>query len=230
MKNNIQFLKILPPALWCLLLLTACATTERTSNRLSADAPAIIAAQPASAKKLVAVAGFENRSTFMADKLWDTCSQLLSTRLIGMGYFRVVEWERMKQLFDWDALSTSSLVKMPEQRTQARQILLCEYFLTGAITFFDVHQTAEVSAFSRSKVLDTTVRVDLLLQDAMTGEYLAASTAEAMETKEYKGGPMGGETGSWDSRSADRALDSAIQKALVTLVTQYENQVAGGLK
>jgi len=228
MKNNSRFFKIFPLILACLLSLTACVATEHASNRPSADTPARLTAPPASAKKLVAVAGFENRSTFTADKLWDTCSQLLSTRLIHQGYFRVVEWERMKQLFDWDALSTSSLVKMPEQRTQARQILLCEYFVSGAVTFFDVHQKAEVSAFSKSKVLDTTVRIDLLLQDAMTGEYLAASTAEATESKEYRGGLMGGETGSWDPRSADRALDTAIQKALADLVMQYENQTVGG--
>jgi curli biogenesis system outer membrane secretion channel CsgG len=226
MKNNAIFHKMCMVGLCCIFLFSACVSSDHASIRPSSpssDAPTFVA-KSASPKKLVAIAGFENRSTFTADKLWDTCSQLLSTRLIGLGYFRVVEWERMKQLFDWDALSTSSLVKMPEQRNNARKILLCEYFVTGAITFFDVHQKTEVSAFSKSKVLDTTVRVDLLLQDAMTGEYLSASSSEATETKEYKGGLMGGATGSWDPKSADRALDSAIQKALIALVAQYENR------
>ena len=84
--------------------------------------------------EVVAIAGFENKSTYSADKLWDTSGQLLTTSLLEMGTFRLVEWEKMKQLFDWKALSTNSLVKSPTSTAKARKILLCEYFLSGAVT------------------------------------------------------------------------------------------------
>ena len=45
-------------------------------------------------KDLVAIAGFENKSTYSADRLWDTSSRLLASRLLRAQYFRVVEWEK----------------------------------------------------------------------------------------------------------------------------------------
>jgi curli biogenesis system outer membrane secretion channel CsgG len=182
-------------------------------------------APPAPAqRKLVAVAGFENKSTYAADKLWDTCSRLLSGHLVESGYFRVVEWERMKTLFDWDVLSTSSLVKSPESRQEAHRILLCEYFLSGAVTFFDVSRTAKVSALSKRKTLTTTVRVGLFLQEAASGEYVAFGRGEAATVQEYSGGLSGGGLGSWDPAAADRALDLALQRALARLVAEFHKQ------
>ena len=179
---------------------------------------------PPKVRKLVAIAGFENKSTYASDKLWDTSSQLLASHLIQTGYFRVVEWEKMKQLFDWDDLSMSGFVKNPEKRTEARKILLCEYFISGAVTLFDVNQTANVSAISKNKVIETTIRVDLLLQDAFTGEYLSASNGQWTEKQEFKGGLTGGKIGTWDPKSADTALNNAIQEALYKLVYSFSKQ------
>jgi len=177
---------------------------------------------PPEKKELIAVAGFENRSTYSADKLWDTSSQMLATSLLRAGYFRVVEWEKMKQLFDWDTLSQASLVKSPEDLKRAQRILLCEYFVSGAITYFDVNQHSNVSALSKSKLIDTTIRVDLLLQDARSGEYLATGKGSHMIRQTYEGGLSGGQTGSWDSHSADQALSSAINKALFELIENVD--------
>jgi curli biogenesis system outer membrane secretion channel CsgG len=177
---------------------------------------------PPQEKQLVAVAGFENKSTYSADKLWDTSSRILTSYLLRAGYFRVVEWEKMKQLFDWDTLSTASLVKTPENMKKAQRILLCEHFLSGSITYFDVRQHASVSATSKKKVIDTTIRVDLLLQDAQSGEYISTGMGEHTVSQVYSGGLTGGQTGSWDSRAADKALDTAIGKALLELISNYD--------
>ncbi len=177
-----------------------------------------------SKRKFVAIAGFENKSTYGADKLWDTSGQLLTTSLLEMGTFRLVEWEKMKQLFDWHALSTNSLVKSPEKREEARKILLTEYFLSGSITQYDVSQKSEVSAFSKKKVYTTSVRVDLQLQDASTGEYISGATGTSTEKQEFDGDFSGGKTGSWDPKSGDQALNNAIQDALKKLVQSYNNK------
>jgi curli biogenesis system outer membrane secretion channel CsgG len=176
-------------------------------------------------RKLVAIAGFENKSTFGADKLWDTSGQLLTRNLLDMGIFRLVEWERMKQLFDWHELSTNAIVKSPEKRADARKILLTEYFLTGAVTQFDVKQTSEVSALSKRKRYTTSVSVDLQLQDASTGEYLSGATGESTSVQEFSGDITGGQTGSWDPKSADQALNAAIRQALDKLVENYRRNV-----
>ncbi len=173
-------------------------------------------------KELIAVAGFENRSTYSADRLWDTSSQQLASSLLRTGYFRVVEWEKMKQLFDWDTLSHASIVKSPENLERARRILLCEYFVSGAITHFNVNQHSSVSALSKSKQIDTTIRVDLLLQDARSGEYLSTGKGSHMVRQTYSGGMAGGQTGSWDSHAADEALSAAIELALFELIENFD--------
>lgn len=224
-KVNIYLFAII---ILSLFLLPACASLSHkkinSSQKTYDSNHEQVTVRPVAERKLVAILGFENKSTYASDKLWDTSSQILFTNLIETGYFRVVEWEKMKQLFDWDALSTSSLVKTPEKRSEVRKILLCEYFLTGAVTYFDVNQRARVSALSKAKVLETTIRVDLLLQDAQTGEYVAASKGESTERQEFKGGIAGGETGSWDPKSADRALNSAIHTALIKLTEAFSRQ------
>lgn len=65
------------------------------------------------------------------------------------------------------------------------------------------------------------MRVDLVLQDAATGEYLAAAVGKGDNLQEFKGGASGGQTGSWDPASGDAALDMAIQDALKTLTKVY---------
>ena len=173
-------------------------------------------------RKLVAISGFENKSTFGSDKLWDTSGQLLTSSLLEMGVFRLVEWEKMKQLFDWKALSANDLVKSPESREKARKILLTEYFLSGAVTHYDVAQRSEVSAMSKRKTYVTDVRVDLQMQDSATGEYIGSATGEATEKQEFAGDFSGGQTGTWDPKSGDKALNRAIQMALSKLVDNYK--------
>jgi curli biogenesis system outer membrane secretion channel CsgG len=172
---------------------------------------------PPAKKDLVAVAGFENKSTYSADKLWDTSSKFLSAQLLRTGYFRVVEWEEMKRLFDWDTLSQVDIVKSPEKMQQAHRILLCENFISGAITRFNVNTYAQTSAMSKGKTIDTTVRVDLILQNAQTGEYLASGKGEHTIRQTF----TSGQVGSWDSSAGDDALDMAIGKALFELISTY---------
>jgi len=172
---------------------------------------------PPSKKDLIAVAGFENKSTYSADRLWDTSGKFLSSHLLRTGYFRVVEWEEMKRLFDWDTLSQMDIVKSPEKMQQARRILLCEHFISGAVTRFNVNTYASTSAMSKAKTIDTTVRVDLILQNAQTGEYLASGKGEHTIRQTFGKGQVG----TWNSSSGDDALDMAIGKALFELISTY---------
>jgi curli biogenesis system outer membrane secretion channel CsgG len=179
---------------------------------------------PPSPKKLVAIAGFENKSTYSADKLWDTSAQTLMAELLNLSYFRVVEWEKMKRLFDWEVLSTSSLVKNPEEMKKAQRILLCDYFLSGAVTRFDVQVHSGTSALKKKKVFETSIRIDLLLQDPNTGEYLSQGIGKAKVVKELKGGLGGSQGGMWDPASASDALERAISSALRKLVINFSKR------
>jgi curli biogenesis system outer membrane secretion channel CsgG len=143
------------------------------------------------------------------------------SNLMEMGVFKMVEWEQMKRLFDWHALSTNSLVKTPQLRAEANKILLTELFLSGAITQYDVRQNSEVSALSKKKVYTTNVRVDLQLQNAATGEFLSAANGQGMARQEFTGDITGGQTGSWDPKGGDEALNFAIQQALKKLIDNY---------
>lgn len=185
---------------------------------------------PPSEKKLVAIAGFENKSTYSADKLWDTCAQMLMTELLRLSYFRVVEWAQMKRLFDWETLSTCSLVSGPNEMNKAQEILnsqgiqKCEYFLAGTLTQFDVTQSSKVSALSKKKTYITTIRVDLSLQYPLTGEYISYGIGEATATQIRKGGLGGGQTGTWDPASANDALERSIRSALTQLIYNFSRK------
>ena len=193
-------------------------------ERLAAAAPS---SSRASERKLVAIVGFENKSTYGADKLWDTSGQLVFSNMMEMGAFKMVEWEHMKRLFDWHALSSNALVKSPQLRAEASKILLTELFLSGAVTQYDVRQNSEVSALSKRKVYTTNVRVDLQLQNAATGEFLSAANGQGSARQEFSGDITGGQTGSWDPASGDQALNDAIQQALKKLVDNYKRNVEG---
>lgn len=189
-----------------------------------AQAPAVGSGAPAGApleKKLIAIAGFENRSTYSADKLWETSAEFLTSELIKRRHFRVVEWARMKMLFDWDALGTTDLVKTPEARTKAQQILLCEYFVSGAITRFEVTTRGKVGALSKKKEIQTTVRVDLAMVDARTGEYVSSGTGQASMAQTIRSGFSGGQTGGWDPATATAALEQAVASAVTQLILQF---------
>lgn len=215
----------------CVVLLLAlipfasfhCATTTSTAPIVTGDtAPTL--PQPPVDRELVALIGFENRSTYSADKLWETSAELLMSELIKSSYFRVVEWEKMKALFDREVLKNCSLVKDADKRDDARKILLCEYFLSGAVTRFDVTSTGKVGALSKSKSYETTVRVDLLLQDTRSGEYVSQGSGSAKAVTTLSGGPAGGQTGTWDPASASDALERAISVALGTLIVDFSNR------
>lgn len=214
-------------SLMLILVVSGCTATGQNYSPQQA-APAIDPAQkqivdwrqappPPETKNLIAVAGFENKSTYSADRLWDTSAQLLSAHLLRTKYFRVVEWEKMKRLFDWDTLSHADIIKTPENLQEAQRVLLCDHFITGTITRFNVSTHAKPSALSKEKMIDTSVRVDLLLQNAMTGEYIAAGRGEHTIRQTYSPGQVG----SWDSSAGDDALDIAIEKALFELIATY---------
>jgi curli biogenesis system outer membrane secretion channel CsgG len=217
---GIYLLLISAIALSGCLINTKSTRPDEMAGTTASQSPAIdwtrIPPPPAS-RDLVAVAGFENKSTYSADRLWDTSSKFLSTHLLRTGYFRVVEWEEMKRLFDWDTLSQVDIVKSPENMKKAQRVLLCEHFISGAVTRFNVNTTAQTSAMSKGKVIDTTVRVDLLLQNAQTGEYLATGKGEHTIRQTFSSGQVG----SWDSSAGDDALDAAIGKALFELISTY---------
>jgi curli biogenesis system outer membrane secretion channel CsgG len=179
--------------------------------------------QPAKQKTLVSVVGFENRAVYAADKLRDTSSQLLSAQLLRSGEFRVgVAWDQVKTIFDYNTLGTSDIVKTPEGRQKAAKLLLCDYFISGAITRFDVKEQRKNSALKNTKEFQTTVRVDLMIQDPRSGEHIAQGTGEATTVSTVTGTITGGQSGTWDPTAGSEALDKAIAQALAELVKQFQ--------
>ncbi|MCP4149907.1 MAG: hypothetical protein GY757_19330, partial [bacterium] len=121
MKN--KFILFLLIAVFLLYSLTVASPEPKKSKKPKepevTSSPLVEIPAPPKEKVLIAIAGFENKSTYSADKLWDTSAQLLMSELLKLSYFRVVEWAKMKQLFDWKALSTSSLIKDPGEMAKA---------------------------------------------------------------------------------------------------------------
>lgn len=179
---------------------------------------------PPPVKRLTAIVGMQNKSIFRSDLLWDAASDILTTRLVEIGYFRVIDWQRMKSQFDNVSLQTASLVNTPDSLVNVRERLSCDYFLGGAITFYDVSQSGEVSAMSKNKTITTSVRVDLWLQDSQTGEYLSAASGNGQAKQQFSGGLMGGVIGTWDFNVANKSLTLAIDDALIKLLKTYQQR------
>lgn len=213
--------------LFFMLGLIGCATPRpqvefSTPPPMALHFPDELEADPSgSGGKVVALVGIENKSIYAADKLWDIASHLLTTRLVEIGYFSVVDWERMKAQFDIGRLKSAGLVSTPESLRHVRERLACDYFLGGAITYYDVSQSAHVSAISKSKTMTTTVRIDLWLQDARTGEYLSAASGNGRAKQQFSGGLLGGNIGTWDINVANKSLNLAINDGLVKLIKSY---------
>lgn len=224
MKKNKIFYAM---AIVWIVALIGCASPPQTVEYQKGDPqlskiPDSFKAQPSN--KLVAIVGIENKSIYRAEKLWDVASELLTTRLVEIGYFRVIDWQRMKSNFDAMMLSTSKLVSSPDQLIDVREKLLCDYFVGGSITFYDVSQTGQVSAMSKTKTITTTVRVDLWLQDSQTGEYLSAASGTGSATQQFSGGLLGGTIGTWDVNVANKSLTMAIDDALTKLLRTYQDR------
>jgi len=220
MKKNLIIFSFI-----CLLIGWGCAAAPPQAKFSTPEQPQIkIPEQLKSSRsdKLVAIVGMENKSIFKAENLWDLASDLLTTRLVEIGYFRTVNWQRVKNDFDHVSLKTSSLVSTPEQLMNVRDRLSADYFLGGAITFYDVTQTGNVSAISKTKTITTTVRVDLWLQDAQTGEYMSAASGNGKAEQEFRGGLLSGTVGTWDANVANKSLTLAIDDALVKLLAKYQ--------
>ncbi|OQX28269.1 MAG: hypothetical protein BWK80_00980 [Desulfobacteraceae bacterium IS3] len=222
MKKNLIILSFI-----CLFIVWGCASAPpppkfSTPEQIQSKIPQEIKSSPSG--KLVAIVGMENKSIFKAENLWDVASDLLTTRLVEIGYFRTVNWQRVKNDFDPVSLKTSSLVSTPEQLMNVRERLSADYFLGGAITFYDVTQSGDVSAISKTKTITTTVRVDLWLQDAGTGEYMSAASGNGKAQQEFRGGLLGGTIGTWDANVANKAMTLAIDDALIKLLKRYQER------
>ena len=214
----------------CMIIMgLGCSTPSPPPVEYSNPAPASMQIpdelrNPPSDKRLVAIVGMQNKSIFRSEQLWDMASDILTTRLVEIGYFRVIDWQRMKSQFDSVSLQTASLVSTPGSLVNVRDRLSCDYFLGGAITFYDVAQSGEVSAMSKNKTITTTVRVDLWLQHAQTGEYLSAASGNGQAKQQFSGGLMGGVIGTWDFNIANKALTLAIDDGLIKLLKTYRER------
>lgn len=223
MKPYIRFSMFL-----CLLILWGCAAPPTpvvysTPEAVTKEIPPSLQHPPAE-RELLAFVGMENKSIYAADKLWDIASHLLTTRLVEIGYFSVVDWERMKQNYDSVRLKNASLVSRPSDFRSVRDELSCDLFLGGAITYYDVSQSARVSAISKNKTMTTTVRVDLWLQDAQNGEYVSAASGNGRAVQQFTGGLLGGNIGTWDINVANKSLNLAIDDALIKMLTIYKER------
>ncbi len=211
-----------------LLIAGGCASAPRSVRLSAPESPAIQIPEelrpPSGEKKLVSVVGVENKSIYRAENLWDVASDLLTTRIVDIGYFRVTDWQKIKNSFDHLSLQNASLVSSPDRFVKVRNELSCDYFLGGSVTFYDVTQTGQVSAISKNKTITTTIRVDLWLQDSQTGEYLSAASGNGRAEQQYSGGLLGGTVGTWDANAANKALTLAIDDGLVRLLKTYQER------
>jgi curli biogenesis system outer membrane secretion channel CsgG len=178
--------------------------------------------------KVVGIVGVTNTSVFRSDTLWDVASRILTTNLMNMNFFRVRDWERTRSLYGEADLRSSNIATTPDNLRQIRSELDCDLLMGGSVTYYDITEESEISATSKNKKITTSLRVDLWLQDANTGEYVSAASGNGQSMQNYSAGLFGGQQGAWTQNAAHRALEVAMNEALIKVLRQYQSRPALG--
>ena len=88
----------------------------------------------------VAVIAFENRSQWWAQALGDLAADQLTTRLVNIGGFTVIERQQLAAILEEQGFHLTGQVD-PDQLAEIGRIAGVDYLITGSVTRFSIDQT-----------------------------------------------------------------------------------------
>src|ERR1017187_9654665 len=202
-----------------LLALGACApsTSVKQKQTMTIDQPKGMV----SIKRRIGVVDFENKTTYGANRLGTSASDILITELAKSGKFIVVERDKMDKLMAEQKLGMSGAID-PNTAARVGKILGLNAIVTGSISQFGEQTEGSEYLITQSKSQVVKCTVDIRVVDAETGQVLYADSGSGL-SKKHTGGVLGlGTRAGYEQALEGEALRAAIVKFGNNIVTQVE--------
>lgn len=163
------------------------------------------------AKPRVAVMDFDNKTGYRGWRLGQGASDMLSTEMVKIGKFRMMEREHIASVLKEQKLGTSGLVN-PSTAAQVGKVIGVEYILTGAVTEYGESRGGGGGRGVSVGTRGYSAAVDIRLVDTATGEIVFADSAShSLGSVSVRVFGIGGGEG-FDEKKATEALREAIRE------------------
>ncbi len=174
-------------------------------------------------KRRIGVVDFENKTTYGANRLGTSASDILITELAKSGKFIVVERDKMGKLLEEQKLGMSGAID-PNTAAKMGRILGLNAIVTGAISQFGESTDGSQYLLTQSKRQQVKATVDIRVVDVETGQILYADSGAGI-AKKSTGGVLGlGTRAGYDETLEGEALRAAIVKFVNNIVTQVSKK------
>jgi curli biogenesis system outer membrane secretion channel CsgG len=174
-------------------------------------------------KRRIGVVDFENKTTYGANRLGTSASDILITELAKSGKFIVVERDKMDKIMNEQKLGMSGAID-PNTAAKVGKILGLNAIVTGSISQFGEETEGSEYLITQSKSQVVKCTVDIRVVDAETGQVLYADSGSGL-SKKHTGGVLGlGTRAGYDETLEGDALRAAIVKFTNNIVTQVEKK------
>jgi curli biogenesis system outer membrane secretion channel CsgG len=174
-------------------------------------------------KRRIGVVDFQNKTTYGANRLGTSASDILITELAKSNRFIVVERDKLDKLMEEQKLGMSGAID-PGTAAKMGKILGLNAIVTGAISQFG--ETTEGSEYliTQSKRQVVKCTVDIRVVDVETGQVLYADSGAGLARK-HTGGVLGlGTRAGYDETLEGEALRAAIVKFVNNIVDQVSKK------
>ena len=173
-------------------------------------------------KLRVGIVDFVNKTSYGADRLGTSASDILTTELFKTGAFILVERAQLRQVLGEQALGQTGAVN-PETAAQAGKVLGLNALVTGSISEFGVSTGGSDYGVYKEKVQKAKCAVDVRVVDASTGQLLFADSGKG-EYERKAAEVLGfGQRAGYDETLGAQALRSAITKFMDNLVQKLQS-------
>jgi curli biogenesis system outer membrane secretion channel CsgG len=170
------------------------------------------------AQPRAAVMEFDNKTGYRGWRLGQGASDMLSTEMVKIGKFRMMERERITAILKEQRLGTSGLVN-PATAAQVGKVIGVEYIITGAVTEYGESRGGGGGRGVSVGTRGYSAAVDIRLVDTTTGEIVFADSAShslgSVSVRVF--GIGGGEA--FDEKKATEALREAIKALAVKIAS-----------
>jgi len=174
-------------------------------------------------KRRIGVVDFENKTTYGANRLGTSASDILITELAKSGKFIVVERDKMDKLMAEQKLGMTGAID-PNTAAKVGKILGLNAIVTGSISQFGEETEGSEYLITQSKSQVVKCTVDIRVVDAETGQVLYADSGSGL-SKKHTGGVLGlGTRAGYDETLEGDALRAAIVKFTNNIVEQVEKK------
>lgn len=176
-----------------------------------------------SLKRRIGVVDFQNKTTYGANRLGSSASDILITELAKSGKFIVVERDKLDKIMEEQKLGMTGAID-PSTAAKVGKVLGLNAIVTGAISQFGTQTEGSEYLITQSKNQVVKCTVDIRVVDAETGQILYADSGSGL-SKKHSGGVLGlGTRAGYDETLEGEAIRAAIVKFVNNIVLQVEKK------